>query len=119
MALPFEAFIEDGMFSPALIADALRTTRPEIADTLGLGRGACSRASRIRARKTQTRLRQLLEILHRVKAETGIGDLMAYAWFRSEPLVGFDGMTADRLVREGHADWVHAYLDDIADGGYA
>jgi hypothetical protein len=119
MAIPFQEFIEDRMFSPMRVADALRTTRAEIADTLGLSRDAFSRASRIRARKTQTRLRQMLEILHRVKAETGAGDLAAYAWFRAEPLVGFDDMTADQLVREGRADYVHAYLDDVAGGGYA
>lgn len=68
---------------------------------------------------TLTRLRQTLEILRRVRVETGGGYLHAYAWFRSEPLPGFDDMTADELVREGHADWVHAYLDDVADGGYA
>lgn len=48
-----------------------------------------------------TRLRQTLEILRRVKVETGMGYLDGHAWFRSEPLPGFDGMTADRLVREG------------------
>ena len=68
---------------------------------------------------TLARLRQVLEVLHRVKAETGVGYLAAYAWFRAEPLAGFDGMTADRLVREGYADYVHACLDDVADGGYA
>ncbi len=68
---------------------------------------------------TLARLRQVLEILRRVKVETGMGYLDAYAWFRAEPLPGFDGMTAERLVREGHADYVHAYLDDVADGGYA
>ena len=119
MAMPFREFVEDGILSPMRVANALRTTRAEIADTLGLDRHAFSRASRVRADKTQTRLREMLEILHRVKAETGVGDLAAYAWFRSEPLVGFDDMTADRLVREGRADYVHAYLDDVADGGYA
>ena len=54
---------------------------------------------------TLTRLRQMLEILYRVKDETGAGYLAAYVWFRAEPLVGFDGMTADRLVREGRADY--------------
>ena len=68
---------------------------------------------------TLARLRQTLEILRRARAETGAGYLEAHAWFRSEPLPGFDGMTADQLLREGHADWVHAYLDDVADGGYA
>ena len=59
------------------------------------------------------------QIPHRVTVETGSGHLDACAWFRSEPLPGFDGMTADRLVREGHADYVHAHLDDVADGGCA
>ena len=114
----FQEFVDDQVFSPALVADALRTTRSEIACTLGLGRDAFSRASRIRARKTQTRLRQMLEILNRVEAETG-SPLAAYAWFRAEPLPGFGGATPDLLLREGKADHVHAYLDRIMAGGYA
>ena len=114
----FQEFVENQAFSPVLIADALRTTRSEIASTLGLGRDAFSRASRIRARKTQVRLRQMLEILNRVEAATG-SPLAAYAWFRAEPLRGFGGVTADQLLREGKADQVHAYLDRIMAGGYA
>ena len=114
----FQEFVEDQVFSPALVADALRTTKAEVADTLGLGRDAFSRASRIRARKTQTRLRQMLEILHRVSAHIS-SDLAAYAWFRAEPLPGFGGMTPDQLVREGKAAQVHAYLDQVMAGGYA
>lgn len=116
--MQFHEFMEDQTFSPALIADALRTTRSEIAGTLGLGRDAFSRTSRVRARKTQTRLRQMLEILNRVEAVTG-SPLAAYAWFRAEPLPGFGGATPDQLVREGRADRVHAYLDRLMAGGYA
>ena len=114
----FREFVEDQVFSPVLIANALRTTRLEIASTLGLGKDAFSRASRIRARKTQRRLRQMLEILNRVEAATG-SPLAAYAWFRAEPLPGFGGATPDQLLREGKADLVHAYLDRIMAGGYA
>ena len=114
----FQEFIDDQVFSPVLIANALRTTRSEIAGTLGLGRDAFSRASRIRARKTQVRLRQMLEILNRVEAETG-SPLAAYAWFRAEPLPGFGGATPNLLLREGKADHVHAYLDRVMAGGYA
>lgn len=106
-------------FSPTLIAGALRTTKAEIADTLGLGRDALSRVARIRATKTQTRLREMVEILHRVEDYTGAPPLVAYAWFRSEALPGFGGMTADQLVREGNAHMVHAHLDRIMAGGYA
>ncbi len=114
----FQEFVEDQVFSPTLVADALRTTKSEIAATLGLGKDAFARASRVRARKTQVRLRQMLEILNRVEAATG-SPLAAYAWFRAEPLQGFGGATPDQLVREGRADHVHAYLDRIAAGGYA
>ena len=114
----FQEFVDDQVFSPALIADALRTTKSEIAGTLGLGKDAFTRVSRIRARKTQVRLRQMLEILNRVEAATG-SPLAAYAWFRAEPLPGFGGTTPDALVREGRADHVHAYLDRIMAGGYA
>ena len=114
----FQEFIADEAFSPALIADALRTTKSEIAGTLGLGKDAFARTSRVRARKTQVRLRQMLEILNRVEAVTG-SPLAAYAWFRAEPLPGFGGVTADQLVRGGRAEHVHAYLDRITAGGYA
>lgn len=116
--MQFREFVEDQVFSPTLIANALRTTKAEIAGTLGLGKDAFSRATRIRARKTQSRLREMLEILNRVEAETG-SPIGAYAWFRAEPLPGFGGMTPDQLVRDGRADHVHAYLDRVTAGGYA
>ncbi len=116
--MQLQKLVEDRIFSPALVADELRTTRSEIASTLGLGKDAFSRKSRIRARKSQVRLRQMLEIMNRVEAEMG-SPLAAYAWFRSAPLPGFGGATPDMLVRQGDADHVHAYLDRVAAGGYA
>ena len=116
--MQFQAFVDNEVFSPTLIADALRTTKSEIAGTLGLGKDAFTRASRVRARKTQVRLRQMLEILNRVEAVTG-SPIAAYAWFRAEPLPGFGGATPDRLMREGRGDQVHAYLDRVMAGGYA
>ena len=113
----FQELVENQVLSPRLIAAELRTTKAEIAGTLGLGPGALSAASRIRARKTQVRLSQMLEILNRVEAETG-SPLAAYAWFRAEPLRGFGGATASLLLREGRADHVHAHLDRVAAGGY-
>lgn len=114
----FQEFVEDKVFSPALVADELRTTKSEIAATLGLGRDAFARASRVRAPKSQSRLRQMLEILNRVERVTG-SPLAAYAWFRAEPLHGFGGATPDQLLRDGKAEDVHAYLDRIMAGGYS
>ena len=107
--------VEDQIFSRVLIAAELRTTKAEIVGTLGPGRDALSRASRIRARKTQVRLRQMLD---RVEAETGSPSAV-YAWFRAEPLPAFGGATAGLMLREGRVDHVHAHLDRVAAGGYA
>ena len=117
--MELQEFVQDQVFSPTLIAGALRTTKTEIASTLGLGQDAFSRSARVRAPKTQTRLREMVEILHRVQAHTGCATLVAYAWFRSEPLPGLNCMTPDQLVRRGKAAYVHAYLDQIVAGGYA
>lgn len=111
-------YVAEQHFSPTLIASGLRTTKSEIAATLGLGRDAFSRSTRIKAVKTQMRLREMLEVLNRVEPELGSA-LAAYAWFRSEPLSGFGGRTPDQLVREGDAAKLHAYLDRIAAGGYS
>ena len=116
--MQFQEFVEDQVYSPTLVAAALRTSKSEIASTLGLGCDALTRASRVRAPKSQTRLREMLEILDRVEGVTG-APLAAYAWFRERPLPGFGGATADLLVRQGKADYVHAYLDHVMAGGYA
>lgn len=116
--MEIQTFIEDGVFSPKLISASLLTTKSEIAKTLGLAQDVFSRAERLRAHKTQTRLREMLEILIRANQFTD-SFLAAYAWYRTEPIVGFGGDTASSLVREGHADYVHEYFDRKQAGGYA
>ena len=111
-------FVEDQIFSPALIADELRTTKRELAGTLGLGSDAFTRATRIRARKSQMRLREMVEIMNRIEPELD-SPIAAYAWFRSARLPGFGGATPHMLVRDGKGQHVHAYLDRTAAGGYA
>ena len=83
--MQFQDFVEDQVFSPTLITKVLRTTKSEIAaahwgwERMPLrGHPGCG------ARKTQARLRQMLEILNRVETVTG-SPLAAYAWFRAEP----------------------------------
>jgi hypothetical protein len=112
------AFTEDGQFSPARFADALRTTKEEIAATVGLGRDAVMRPERVASAKTQRRLRELVEILNRVEPRFGSA-LIAYAWCRSAPLPGFDGLTAMQLVRGGRAGEVMDYIDAVDDGVHA
>jgi hypothetical protein len=111
-------YADDGYFAPRKIAEALRTTSAEVARTAGLGRDAVQRRDRVRSDKTQRRLREMVEILNKVEPRFGSA-LMAYAWYRSEPLPGFSGQTAMQLVRAGRADEVLEYIDAIDAGVYA
>jgi hypothetical protein len=111
-------YSDDGFFAPRKIADAFRTTSEEIARTAGLGKDAVQRKQRVRSDKTQRRLREMVEILNKVEGRFG-SQLMAYAWYRSEPLPGFSGQTAMQLVRSGRADEVLEYIDAVDAGVHA
>ncbi|MGN6469816.1 MAG: hypothetical protein ACTHLC_09555, partial [Rhizobiaceae bacterium] len=89
-------YADEGVFAPRRIAEAFRTTSEEVARTAGLGKDAVQRKDRIRSGKTQRRLREMVEIINKVEPRFGSA-LMAYAWYRSEPLPGFSGQTAMQL----------------------
>jgi hypothetical protein len=111
-------YADDGFFAPRKIAEALHTTRAEVAWTAGLGRDAVQRKERVRSDKTQRRLREMVEIINKVEPRFGSA-LMAYAWYRSEPLPGFSGQTAMQLVRSGRTDEVLDYVDAVDAGVHA
>ena len=112
------AYQDGGAFAPARIVARLMTTQTEIAATLGLGRDAIARKDRVRSAKTQRRLREMVEIVNRVEPRFGSA-MIAYAWYRSEPLAGFAGQTAMALVREGRAGDVLDYIDAVDAGVHA
>ena len=111
-------YAEDGMFAPKKIAATLRTTSEEVARTVGLGKDAIQRKDRVRSDRTQRRLREMIEILNKVEPRFG-SSLVAYAWYRSEPLAGFNGQTAMQLVRDGRAADVLNYVDAVDAGVHA
>lgn len=111
-------YAEDGFFAPRKIAAALRTTSDEVARTAGLGKDAVQRKDRLGSVRTQRRLREMVEVLNKVEPRFGSA-LMAYAWYRSEPLPGFSGLSAMQLVRQGRADEVLDYIDAVDAGVHA
>ena len=111
-------YAEDGLFAPRKIADVLRTSSDDVARTLGLGRDALQRKDRIGSDKTQRRLREMVEVLNKVEPRFGSA-LIAYAWYRSEPLAGFSGQTAMQLVKAGRAPDVLDYVDAVDAGVHA
>lgn len=109
---------ERGEFEPRKMANLLRTSAEELAMTVGLSKDALQRRTRIASDKTQRRLRELFEVLN--KAEPRFGSaLLTYAWYRSEPLAGFDGRTAMQLVQDGKAQQVLEYIDAVDAGVFA
>lgn len=111
-------YSDSGFFTPRKIADAFHTTSEEVARTAGLGKDAIQRKARVRSDRTQRRLREMVEVVNKVEPRFGSA-LMAYAWYRSEPLPGFSGMTAMQLVRAGRAEEVLDYIDAVDAGVFA
>ncbi len=111
-------FAEEGFFAPSKIAKELRTTSEDVAQSAGLGRDAVQRKERLRSDKTQRRLREMIEIINKVEPRFGSA-LMAYAWYRSEPLPGFSGQTAMQLVLNGQAHDVLELIDAVDAGVHA
>ena len=111
-------YAEGGLFAPRKIAGVLRTSSDDVARTLGLGRDALQRKDRVGSDKTQRRLREMIELLNKVEPRFGSA-LIAYAWYRSEPLAGFSGQSAMQLVRDGRAQEVLDYIDAVDAGVHA
>ncbi|CAN7737214.1 DUF2384 domain-containing protein [Bosea sp. LjRoot9] len=111
-------YADDGIFAPRKIADVFRTTSEEVARTAGLGKDAVQRRDRVQSDRTQSRLREMIEVINKVEPRFGSA-LIAYAWYRSEPLPGFSGQTAMQLVRAGRAEDVLDYVDAVDAGVHA
>lgn len=109
---------KDGLLTPRKIAQRLRTTSEDLARSAGLGRGAVQRWDRIASGETQRRLRELVAVIDGVAPRLGSA-MMAYAWYRSQPLPGFSGQAAMQLVRSGRADDVLDYVDAVDAGVHA
>jgi len=111
-------YADNGLIAPRRVAEAFRTTSEEIARTAGLGKDAIQRKDRVTSDKTQRRLREMIEVINKVEPRFGSA-MMAYAWYRSEPLSGFSGQTAMQLVRTGRTDDVLDYIDAVDAGVHA
>jgi len=100
------------------VAETFRMTKGQLADTIGLGTATIGKADRRKAPRTQSRVREMLEILSRIREWAG-GETQAMAWYRSQPIPALDGRTPEALVKAGEAGAVRDYLDHLALGGFA
>ena len=112
-------FIEtSGRVAIERVADSFGMSKGQLAETVGLGRDTFHKATRMNAAKTQSRVREMLEIVSRVSDWAG-GKDQAMAWYRAQPISAFGGRTAESLVKAGEAGALRDYLDHIATGGFA
>ena len=107
-----------GMLDVDRIADVFGLSKSQLAESIGLAVATISKADRKAAPRTQARVREMIEILSRIRAWAG-GEVQALAWYRSQPIPPLDGRTAEALVKAGEAGAVRAYLDHLALGGFA
>jgi len=109
---------EGGHVVVELVADSFGMSKGQLAETVGLGRETFYKATRARAPKTQSRIREMLEIVSRISTWAG-GKEQAMAWYRAQPIPAFGDRTAEALVKSGKAAAVRDYLDHLALGGFA
>jgi len=118
-ALLVSAYMNDGgEVAIDRVADSFGMSKGQLAETVGLSREALYKPARMRAVKTQSRLREMLEIINRISDWAG-GKNQAMAWYRAQPIPAFGGRTAESVVKSGQAGAVRDYLDHIATGGFA
>ena len=111
--------LTDGdLISPDKLASKLRTSKREIGETIGISPESLSRKERVSSNATQTSLRHMIEILISVMPMVG-NLIMAYAWFRSEPVIGFGGRTPDQIIKDGEFEALRAHIQRKLEGGYA
>jgi hypothetical protein len=107
-----------GMVEMDRVAASFGMSKLQLAETTGLGPQALYKTDRARAAKTQSRVKEMLEIVSRISTWAG-GKERAMAWYRAQPIAAFGGRTAESLVKSGKASALRDYLDHIAMGGFA
>ena len=107
-----------GFVTVEKVAATFGMSKGQLAETIGLSREALYKLARLEAPKTQSRLKEMLEIVSRVSGWAG-GKEQAMAWSRAQPIAAFGGRTAESLVKDGQAGALRDYLDHIALGGFA
>lgn len=112
-------FMDDaGLVGVSDVADWFGMSKGQLAETVGVRPETLQRVSRVGAPKTQSRVKEMLEIVGRVADWAG-GKDQAMAWYRAEPIPAFGGRTAEALVKDGKAAALRDYLDHVALGGFA
>lgn len=116
--LSVELMSHDGHIEPKLVAERFHTTLEEVGYFTGVALSTLQKRDRAIGVKAQTQLQLVLDIITKVTPWAG-NTHKAYAWYRSEPIPAFGGLTAENLVINGQAKTVKNYIEQMTLGGYA
>lgn len=108
----------DGSMAIDKLAKILCVSEEELAASTGLCLEDLAEPFQQTPSETQHRIAALVWILERIASWTS-HPRIAYAWYRSQPLPSYGGMTAEDLFKMGRILQIQEYLERIADGGYA
>ena len=108
----------EGMVEPGKMATFFHTNLKEISSLSGVPYSTLSRSDRYSSVKAQQQLRNCTEVINRILPWAG-NAFHAYAWYRSEGLPEFGGLTAEQLVKQDRMEAVRTYLTHMSEGGYA
>jgi uncharacterized protein (DUF2384 family) len=98
--------------SPARLSEQMGMSLSSLSSSLGLHRNTLRNTS---SEAVQGRLREVLRVLSAASEVTGDVD-RAIFWYLNEPIADYGHKTAHRLVAEGQAEAVVAYLSDLENG---
>lgn len=104
--------------SVASLCESLRTTRDDLAKTLGLLRQGVSGPAETQPLPVRKRLNEFAQILARLEPMTG-NAVLAYSYYRAQAIPEFGGRTAEARVKESKASEVREYLEHVDSGGFA
>lgn len=114
----YSYYNEDGVISPKRIGAEISGDIKDIERGTGISRDGLVRKNRVASPKTQRRLREFVEIIELAKEYQGNGPL-AFAWYRTAQLSGFNNRTPEELFNDNKSDWVLRYIRRKLAGGYA
>ena len=109
---------DNGYICPVIFANALNLSAIELASIIGAPKSLINNKTYIHLTKTQSRLNDVLNIFRFITPWCGSTEY-ACSWFINTMIPGFCYSTAKQLVRQGRADAVMTYLEQIKEGSYA
>lgn len=105
-----------GAIDPGRLSVLLRINLSTLSNVANVHRNTLQRNPY--APLAQERLGEIVKIIARAADMLG-DDARAIAWFRFQPLAGFDRKTAEELVGAGQSEAVLKHLETLEHGGFA